>query len=79
MIEDYDSPWFQVHHNVVGVWFLFSLYLAVPVWLFTQLFPRLRSTPRQAFQHLAFFIAGWIAIFVAGNLDPTPFTEWLLD
>jgi|GEM_PF-5790681 len=79
MTEDLPTVAFQWHDNLVGIWFIFSLFGAAPVWCICQFIPS-PGAPRQKIDKQAvLFIAGWCAIFMLGRFDPTSFTEWLLD
>ena len=79
MTEDLHTLAFQWHDKLVGIWLLFSLFGAAPVWCICQFIPS-PGVPRQKIgTQVALFIAGWCATFILGYLDPTSFTEWFLD
>jgi|JI10StandDraft_1071094.scaffolds.fasta_scaffold138434_2 hypothetical protein len=79
MVEGYDSFWFGLHDDAVGWMYLFSLHCAGPLWLAMVCVPQLRLSLRRHLFQCGVFFGGWFLIFLAGRLDPTTFTEWLLD
>ena len=79
MVEGYDDFAFQLHEQLVGWMCLFTLHWAGPLWLVMLCIPQLRLSARSHMVQCAVFFGGWVLIFLAGQLDPTSFTEWLLD
>jgi hypothetical protein len=77
--EEYASLAFRIHENVLALVLLFTVYAAAPLWGVFLCFRWLRLGWRTHIRQALAFVVGWIALLVAGALDPTTFTEWLLD
>lgn len=79
MTEDLHTLAFQWHDKLVGIWFVFSIFGAAPVWCLCQFIPSSGAPRQKTVRQAALFIAGWCTLFILGHLDPTSFTEWFLD
>src|SRR3954452_3568378 len=71
MIEDLHTAAFQWHDKVVGIGFIFSFYLAAPVWLLGQFVLLLRGQGQNVRTHAVLFVGGWCVIMMLAALDPT--------
>jgi hypothetical protein len=80
MFEDYQTPLYDFHEDVVGYWTMFTVFTAVPLLLLSWVVGRLRSSqPRTRYYQGATYVGGCALIILAGNFDPTTFTAWFLD
>jgi hypothetical protein len=79
MLESYDTALFRGHQILFFGMYFFSLLAAVPLWVLCVVLPALRRPVRDRLLQPVIYGLGWGAIFLAGYLDPTTFTTWLLD
>jgi hypothetical protein len=80
MFEDYHSSAFRVHDHILGVWLIFSVYVAGPLWLLCLLIRPLRPAwPRPLVFQLVTLIGGWLLNCAVLTFDPTTFSAWFLD
>src|SRR5262245_20604149 len=77
--EDYGSLAFRIHEDVFAVVMLFTIYAAAPLWAVLLCFRWFHLGWRTHIRQASAFAVGCIVLVVAGALDPTTFTEWLLD
>lgn len=77
MWEKYHTPLSSAHELLlVGLLYL-SLFVAPFLWVVSAVwnYPQMKMPLKQ----FLCYAAGWLLIVVAGSLDPTTFTAWLLD
>ena len=79
MTEDYHNVIFRIHEWVMIGILLFTVFAAGPLWLIFLCFRKLRlSWSVHLTQALVYGLA-WLLIYLAGQFDPTTFTEWFRD
>ena len=77
MWEKYQTPLSSAHELLLAGLLNFSLFVAPALWVASTAlnYPDMKVPLKQ----LICYVAGWLLIIVAGSLDPTTFTAWLLD
>lgn len=80
MFEDYRTPVFDFHVQILLSFLSFALYGAGPLWLLCLLVRPLRPLRlHTAVAQLVLCAMGWVSIFGFLTFDPTTFSAWCLD
>jgi hypothetical protein len=77
--EECPTALFRIHEFISGGVGLFALFVAAPLWLLLLCFRPFRVAWRAHVAQALLFLGGWLAIYLVGKYDPTPFTYWFLD
>jgi hypothetical protein len=79
MVENYETPAYRMHEQVL-VWVgMFTVFAAVPLWLLTLRFRPFRISPEIHLIQAGVYALGWGLIVLYGAVDPGKFMEWFLD
>lgn len=80
MVEDYQTPIFQLHQWVLIACLFFAYLVSAPAYLLCFAIPKLRpASARIVGLQLALWLTGWLLFYAAGKYDPTPFSAWFAD
>jgi hypothetical protein len=79
MWEDYRTPLAARHEGLIELVLFFTLFAAPAIWLICSILNFKRESHAAKINQLFLYAAGWLLIVLAGTLDPTTFTAWLLD
>ena len=79
MWEDYRTPAFDLHWQLLIGVALFAVYGAIPLWILCVAWRRLRTSRHAHIAQAAAYVIGWglVAGFIA--LDPFQFVSWFAD
>lgn len=79
MWEDYRTPLAARHEGLIELVLIFTLFAAPAIWLISSILNFKRESDAAKIKQLFLYAAGWLLIVLAGTLDLTRFTAWLLD
>jgi hypothetical protein len=79
MLENYDTPAFRVHGQVLGWVGFLTVLAAIPLWLLMLCFRPLRISLKTHLIQAGVYVAGWVLIYLYVAVDPGRFLEWFLD
>jgi len=79
MVENYNTPAYRIHEQVLGWVGLLTVYAAIPLWLLMLCFRPLRISLKAHLIQAGVYVAGWVLIYLYVAVDPWRFMEWFFD
>ena len=79
MFENFHTPAYSAHEQVLTWIGFFTVFAAIPLWLLMLCFRRFRQSLRTHLIQAGVYVAGWLLIMLYGAVDPGRFMAWFLD
>jgi hypothetical protein len=79
VFENYHTMACGLHEQVV-IWVaVFTIFVAIPLWLISLLFRLFRISLKTHLLQAGVYIVGWAIIILYARIDPYKFAEWFFD
>jgi hypothetical protein len=79
MFENYHTPAYRAHEQVLTWIGCFTVYAAIPLWLLMLCFRPFRISLRTHLIQVGVYALGWGLILLYGAIDPGRFLDWFFD